>query len=128
MNLAHPETLNIVAAFSKDVQSHRGVVAFCMTSLLIKRPQLAGVIGSSPEDFANILIDQIIALAQDNSETVAESFVQGLAAVPGETHQAIEQALLTSLRIGLGTYARPVLLNAWSAAYWLLLERYGIAR
>ena len=97
-----------------------------MTSLLIKRPQLEGVIGSCPEDFGNTLIDQILALPLTGQPPAPAAFVDGIARVDPTTHRAIEQALLTSLRIGLGAQARPVLLNAWSAAYWLLLDQYGI--
>jgi len=43
-----------------------------------------------------------------------------------ETHAAIEQALRTSLRIGLGAVAKPVLLNAWARSSRLLLIHYGI--
>lgn len=98
-----------------------------MTSLLIKRPQLAGLNGACPEDFGNTLLDEILALTMDRADAPPRAFVECLARADSETHRAIEQALMTALRIGLGHQAKPVLLNAWSEAFWSLLARYGIS-
>ena len=121
------ETLGVIAATAPDIEKHRDAISDSLRLLVLAKTEAAPALALCPApSFVCFILQEIARLASDAHEDPPERFARGLLAAGGTGHVAIEDALLNSLKTGLGPLAKPILLNAWGAGFWLLIASYRI--
>ena len=121
------ETLRIISATAPDIEVHRGTICDRLHALILEKPQAAPALAICPAKvFVPELLKQIADLASESSGGPPEHFARSLLLAGAGGHVAIEEALLESMKFGLGSSAKPILLHAWGAGFWLLIASLRI--
>ena len=121
------ETLRIISATAPDIEKHRNAVIHRFQNALLARAEVASALALCPAElFVPALLDGIVDLASGVQVHSPADFVRSLLLAGASGHVTMEEALLESLKAGLGPIARPILLHAWGAGFWLLVASYRI--
>jgi hypothetical protein len=125
-SVVHLEALAIVAAAASDIEDNRDAIVFGMAGLMTSQPDLLRAIAPCPPDhFASMLLDQVLMRATTDGSPFEPPPPDrhAVAGKCGPEHlSAIEHVLTAGLSMGMGPAAKTIVINAWTAAYRMLIE------
>lgn len=126
MRWNHREDLAIISATARDIDTHRDAILVAMTAMLVTRTELAPLTVCRPaESWASCLLDSVLSFAGASGDGAFAAMDTSFLAVAGSSHDlcvVVEQMLVSSLETGLGSAAKAVVLNAWKAGFWRMIE------